>query len=97
MLIDIVVTVVDLVFQDADDLVRDAVQADAFADRLLAGKQLLLGVRSDEGDAGVGEVLGLAEEAAFSHFHAAHAGIDGVNAADAVVGAARAVGYSCIA
>ena len=76
VLVQVVVAVVDDVFQNAHDLVGDAVHADALADRILAGEKLLLGVGSDKSDAGVGEVLRFAEGTAFRKFHAPHAGID---------------------
>ena len=96
MLVQVVVTVVDDVFQYAHDLVGDAVHANALADRILAGKEFLLGVGPDKSDAGVGEVLGFAEGRSFREFHAPHAGIVGVHAAHPVAGAARALGHGAL-
>ena len=61
-------------------------------ERVLAGEKLLLGVGADHGDASVREVVGLAEETALRDVHLAHAAVGGIDAADAVVRAARAVG-----
>ena len=96
MLVDVVVAVLHLMFEHADDLVGNAVEAEVFAERILAGEEFLLRVGADDGDAGVREVVGLAEEAAFGDVHLAHAAIRGVDAADAIVRTARAVGDHAI-
>ena len=57
VLIQIVVAIVDDVFQDAYDLVRDAIHANVFANRVLSGKKLLLGVRADSTGGEVGGVI----------------------------------------
>ena len=92
VLVDVVVTVLDLVLEDADDLIRDAVDADLLSDGVLAGEKFLFRVGADYGYAGVGEVVCLAEEGAFGDVHAAHGAVGGVDSADAVGGAAGAVG-----
>ena len=96
VLVQVVIAVVNHVFEYAHDLVRDSVHANALADRILAGKKFLLDVRTDKSDAGVGEVLGFAERSSFREFHAAHAGIVGINAAHAVAGAAGALGNGAL-
>ena len=96
MLVQVVVTVVDDVLQNAHNLVGDAVHPNALADRILAGKEFLLGVGSDEGDAGVGEILSFAEGRSLREFHAPHARVDGVHAAHPVAGAARAPGHCAL-
>ena len=61
MLVQIVVAVVDHVFQHADDLIGNTIDADALANGILAGKELLLDVGADECDTSMREVVGLAK------------------------------------
>src|SRR5208337_1380003 len=86
----------NLMLEYPHDLVGNAVEADVFPERVQAREKLLLRVGADYSDAGVGEVVGLAEEGAFGDVHLAHAAIRGIHAADAVVRAARAVGDHAI-
>src|SRR6202011_1620445 len=73
-------------------LVGDAIEAEVFAKRVLAGEEFFLRVGTDYRNAGVSEVVGLAEESAFCDIHFAHAAVRGVHAADPIVRAARTVG-----
>ncbi len=84
------------VLQDANHLVGNAIDANAFADGILPGKQLLLHVISENSDAAMGEVFLLAKETSFAHFHAANLLVAGVGSADVVVVAARAVSHAAL-
>src|SRR5207302_411598 len=96
VLVDVVVAILDLVFEDADNLIGDAVDADLLTDGVLAGEEFLLRVGADDRYTSVGEVVGFAEEGAFGDVHAAHGTVGGVNATYAVGGAARAVGRKAL-
>src|ERR1700730_1636871 len=96
VLVQVVITVVDDMFQDADDLVGDAVHTNALADRILTGKKLLLGVGSDKSHARVSEVLSFAEGSTFGKFHTAHTGIIGVDATYPIAGAACPPGHAAL-
>ena len=93
--VDVVVAVLHLMLEHADDLVGDAVEANVFAKRVLAREKFFLRIGADHGDARVREVVGFTEESAFGNVHFAHAAVTGIDAADAVIGAARAVGDEC--
>ncbi len=96
VLVDIVVAVLNLMFHHADDLVGDSVEAKILSDGVLAGEKFFLGVGADNRDAGVGKIVGLAEECAFGNVEAAHMSIRSVDSADAVSGAARAEGREAL-
>src|ERR1700679_1971494 len=92
VLVDVVVAVLNLMFHHADDLVGNSVEAESLSNGVLAGEKLFLRIGTDDGDAGVGEIVGLAEECAFGDVEAAHVSVRSVDAAHAVSGAARAEG-----
>src|ERR1035437_7653714 len=85
------VPVLDLMLEHADDLRRNAVEAEVLAERVLAGEELFLRVGADHRDARMREVVGLADEDAFRDIHLAHAAIRSIYAADTIVRATRAV------
>ena len=60
--VHVLVAVGDGVPEDGDHLVGDAVDANTFAESVLAGEEFLLHSGSDDGHAGVGKVVALAEE-----------------------------------
>ena len=58
--------------ENGDDLVGDTVDANALAQRVLAGEKFLLYRGPDDGYAGVSEVFALPEERAFAHVECAN-------------------------
>src|SRR5579863_1556213 len=82
--------------QHADDLVGDAVEAQVFAERVLAGEELFLRIGADHRYARVRIIVGLTEESALGDVHLPHAAIAGIYATDAVVCATRAEGHYAI-
>ncbi len=75
MAVNVVVAVImHLMAEHSDDLIRNAVKADAFAESILSGEKFLSHVRADDGDAGVSKVIRFAEETALLGVQAAHAG-----------------------
>src|SRR5215471_11848284 len=89
--VDVVVAVLDLMFEDPHDLVRNAVDADTLPNRFLSREELLLRVGTNDRHARVSEVIGFAEEAAVLNLHFAHASVSGINTAYAIIRAARSV------
>ncbi len=59
MLIDVVVAVLYLVLEYANDLVGNAIEAEVLADGFLAGESFLLGVGADDCHPGVGQIVSL--------------------------------------
>jgi len=90
--VHVVVAILDDVFEDADDFVGNSIDADFFTERGLAGKQLLLDVGAEDGDAAVGVFVEFGEEGTLFDVDAAHVLIVGIDSADAVTAAAGAVG-----
>src|SRR5258706_8778704 len=97
MAVNVVVAVImHLMAEHSDDLIRNPVKADAFAESILPGKKFLSHVRADDGDAGVSKVIRFAEETALLGVQAAHAAIGSVDAADAIGSAAGAVAHQTL-
>src|SRR4030088_1914572 len=92
VLVDIVVPILYLMLEYADDLIRDAIKSDAFSQSVLAREKFFLRVGANDSDAIMSKVIRLAEETALGNFHAAHVPVRGINSADAIGSAARAVG-----
>src|SRR5258706_9789041 len=92
----IVAVIMHLMAEHSDDLIRNAVKADAFAESGLPGQKVRSHVRADDGDAGVSKVIRFAEETALLGVQAAHASVGSINTADAVAGAAGTVGHKTL-
>jgi hypothetical protein len=68
--VDVVIGLLHLGEEDADDGERLAVEADVFAERPAAGEELGLGLRTDDADVGALLVLRAIEEAALDRCRA---------------------------
>src|ERR1700719_408813 len=87
--IHVFVAVGNRVLEHADDFVRDAVNADTFAQRVLTGEQFLFHRRADDRNATVSKVFLFSPKGAVANFQSADSLVTGKNSMDAVGSAAR--------
>jgi hypothetical protein len=86
--VQVLVAILDDMLENADHFVGDSVDAHLLAERVLAGKQFFLYIRTQDRDAAVIVLVQVSEKGAELNVHAAHARIVGINSADAVAAAA---------